>query len=70
MLLVITINLFAHMHVPSYLRVLFCMKLYITLFVCDYAGLIIFNIMLLVFTINWFAINMHVPSYFTVLFCM
>ena len=36
MLLVITIILFANMHVPSYFVVLFCMSLYITSFLWYY----------------------------------
>ena len=67
MLLVITINLFAHMHVPSYFLVVFCMWLYITSFDCYYADIIMGYIMLLVITINLFA-HMHVPSYFLVVF--
>ena len=60
LLIIITINLFAHMHIPSYFLVVFCMEFHITSFVCYYADMIIGYIMLLVVTINLFS-HMHVP---------
>ena len=52
MLSVIRINLCAHRHIPSYFQVVSCMELYITLFVCYYADIIIGYIMLLVVTVQ------------------